>query len=341
MKMEIKKEERKLLIQPANLKQFISQLTKKETFDNSSINTFMRCRRLYLFNHEWNLSTNEEAQALTYGNAIHDAIYHWYNGDGEDMAIEAFVKKCRSPEANIDLELDVEKGSKQKYSIEWGLWLLQKYFKENPLDQDPFETLKNSNGKPYLEVGFAVDAVEGVFVGRLDRVARHKESGDIYIIDHKTTRRTLNAQYWRQYNPNNQFTSYMWGVSELIGEMPVGCIINVIRVYQFKKLKEGETIDEKVFARSWIKPTFDQVEDRAKEIRETIIDIKAARTRGIHAYYRNAPNACGMWAGCEFQPICSSRTADTAQLIAAGSYEIKHWFPYADLEPVKRFEMRL
>ena len=236
------------------------------------------------------------------GNAVHDAMYHWYKGDGEDRALRAFVKKCRSPNSTIDLELDDTKGSKQDYSIEWGIWLLQQYFKENSLDADPFETILDQNGEPYLEVGFAVDAGEGVYVGRIDRIARYKETGEIYIIDHKTTKRSIDDYYWKQYNPNNQFTGYMWGVHELLGEMPAGCVINAIRVYQFKTLKKEEIFSEKVFVRSWIKPTFDQVEDRAKEIRETILDIKTARTRGIHAFYRNAPNACTMYRGCEFQP---------------------------------------
>ena len=330
-----------IIIHPRTLEQFVGQLSEKQTFDNSSINTFMRCRRLHLFENEWNLTTNEESPALTYGSAIHEALYHWYNGDGEDVSLKAFIKRCRTPGADIDLELDAEKGSKQRYSIQWGVWLLQKYFKENPIAEDPFETLTDQDGKPYLEVGFAVGAGEGIFVGRIDRIARYKETGELYVIDHKTTRSTINDRYWRQYNPNNQFTGYMWGVYELLGEMPVGCVVNVVRVYQFATLKEGENFDEKVFARTWIKPTFEQVQDRAKEIRETIIDMKAARTRGIHAFYRNAPVACGMWAGCTFQPVCSSRTADVAQLIAAGSYKTKHWFPYAALEGARRFEVKL
>ena len=301
----------------------------------------MHCRRYHLFSNEWHLTSKEEKPALTYGSAIHEALYHWYNRDGEDVSLKAFIKRCRVPGANIDLELDAAKGSKQRYSIQWGIYLLQKYFEENPVEADPFETVTDSDGKPYLEIGFAVNAGEGIFVGKIDRIARYKETGDLYIIDHKTTRSALNQWYWTQFNPNNQFTSYMWGVSELLGEMPVGCVINAVRVYQFATMKAGETLKEKVFARSWIKPTFEQVQDRAKEIRETIIDLKAARTRGINAFYKNAPAACTMWGGCSFLPICSSRTADVAQLIAAGSYKTKHWFPYKELENAKRFEVKL
>ena len=118
-------------------------------------------------------------------------------------------------------------------------------------------------------------------------------------------------------------------------------MINAVRVYQFARLKKDETLEQKVFARNWIRPTFEQVQDRAKEIRQTIFDIRSARTRGIHAYYRNAPNACTMWGGCSFQPICSSRTADAAQLIAAGSFKTRHWFPYEELGGAKRFEVKL
>ena len=333
---------KKLLIQPTTLEQFISQLSEKESFDNSSINTFMQCRRLYLYNHEWNLQGKEEAAPLTYGDAVHEAMYAWYSGQGEDEALKAFIKRCAQPDSMIEMKLDITKGSKQKYSVEWGIFILQKYFRENSLKSDPFETLTDDDGKPYLEVGFAVNAGEGVFVGRIDRIARYKETGEIYIIDHKTTQGQLSAAYWQQYNPNNQFMGYMWGVQELLGEMPAGCVINAIRNYQFKKdMKKGEKLEEKIFARNWIKPTFDQVQDRAKEVRETIIDIKSARLRGIYAFYRNAPNACGAWRGCEFLPVCSSRTADVAQLVAAGSYQIRHWFPYDDLKPVKRFEMVL
>lgn len=330
----------KVITHPKNYEEFKSQLRVEETFDNSALNTWMECRRKYFHRHELALTTEEEALPLAYGSAWHEAMYHYYRGDSLDDCLKAFIMRCCRPGSSIPKELDISEGSEQQYSIEWGMHLLQNYFKNHPRETEQFITETDPEGNPYLELGFAIDiANAGIFVGRIDRIARNKDTGRLWVIDYKTTKMKLSKTYTSQFNPNNQVTSYCWALQELTGELPEGFLVDVTRVYQFKSMSPDLS---ELFVKVPTMRNQNQIDWRKKEVAETIKDIKSARERGIHAYYKNAPNACTMWGGCMFLPICKANDAGTAQMIAHANYKQEVWHPYdteLDLGSAKQFNI--
>lgn len=320
----------------SDFKQFTSRLNPEDTYDNSSLDVFMTCPQKFWYENEFHISSPKEDPALTWGSAAHEAIFHHMSGHDLDTCLKAFILRCKIPGTNIDKELETKTGSKQKYSLEYGVWLMSKYIKDHPLKHEPWEVVKDTNGKPYLELGFAIDAGVGVFVGRIDAILRMLDSGDIWIMDHKTTQRNINDVYWSQFNPNNQITGYLWAVQELLGVVPKGCIINCVRNYQFARGDLG-LLGQKVFARS---PTYrhkKQIDYRASEIKWMMQLIKMFRKKGQSAFYRNAPTACNAYfKRCAFAELCLCYDKEMAKQIAYANYKQRSWVAYDELETTKR-----
>jgi len=179
---------------------------KEEIFDNSALDLFMLCARKYLYQEGWRLEIDEpEPDYLTMGSAIHEFQYTYDFTGSFDDALRSFVRRCKAPNTNIDTSLDLDNKNGQEYSVEWGAWLLKKYVDCYPRDKEEFEILLDADGKPYLEIGFAIDADEGIYCGRIDKVVRARFDheplwlkGDIFVVDHKTTKRPLNDTFLKK-----------------------------------------------------------------------------------------------------------------------------------------------
>ncbi len=325
---------------------------KEEIYDNSALDLFNMCPRKYLYAEGWRLAEQEqEAWYLTSGHGIHEFMYTYDLTGSFDKAIMAFAHRCKAPGTNIDIHLDTEKGSKQEFSIEWGMWLLTRYAELHPIEKErkQFRVLTDGEGKPYLEMGFAIDVGEGIFVGKIDKIIEIIYSddvyteGDIFIVDHKSTKRQLNDSFLKKFNPNNQMTGYCWAVHELTGRWPKGAIINGIRTHQFKR-GTVESIKEKIFTRSVTMRTPNQILERADQIRWQMKVINECKkiyreTGKLFPFWQNAPNACGAFFGCGFRPLCMSQSDDLVKLLAKSNYGRRTWLPYDDLAESKRYEV--
>ena len=73
----------------------------------------------------------------------------------------------------------------------------------------------------------------------IDLVARNKQSGDIYLWDHKTTGKTASPTYWRGFELSGQLTRYCVYVIEKYGSC-AGAIINNIAVGHRQRAYKGE-----------------------------------------------------------------------------------------------------
>ena len=123
----------------------------------------MLCARKYLYQEGWRLEVDApEPDYLTMGSGVHEFQYTYDLTGSFDEALRSFVKRCKAPNTNLDTSLDTSSNSEQQYSVEWGAWLMQRYAETYPRDKEEFEILTDDEGKPYLEIGFAIDADEGI-----------------------------------------------------------------------------------------------------------------------------------------------------------------------------------
>jgi hypothetical protein len=127
------------------------------------------------------------------------------------------------------------------------------------------------------------------FGGRLDQIVEW--NNDLWFRDFKTTAR-MGSTYADQFDPNNQFTGYTWGSTQLSGREVEGAIVET--VYNTKT--KGPEIHQHLSNRS-----AGQVEHWVEEMEDEIASIE----RHIEAdVWPKRTTACGDYGGCFFRECC-------------------------------------
>jgi hypothetical protein len=321
-------------------------INRQEIYDGTSLDIYNLCPRKYYYAREWDMSSIigennggncgivplKEDMPLTYGGAIHQALDVYYSGGKKHEAIEAFVKKCQEPGSQIPLKISND----CDYSIEYGIYLMSYYFDVYPLENEPFTIIRGTDGKPYVEVGFAAAFPTGIYYGKIDIIAREKHTNNIYPVEHKHTMKQINEAYWRRYRVNNQISRYMWVIWQMLGEMPKGTIINAIRAYPFKRDDKKTSLKDKVFLRTVTRRSAAQLNDAGRQIEWQMALIEKSREYGVSAFYQNAPVACNAWfKECEYSPLCQTSSNILRQSIIRGNFKEQSWQPYNVEESMK------
>jgi hypothetical protein len=138
------------------------------------------------------------------------------------------------------------------------------------------------------------------FSVKCDTVIQDLKYGQIYTLEHKTTKKNLDYKYWSQYDPNSQIATQTTGVKAKYGEC-AGVIINALSFgFRQRASKYGPAGFHMDFGRTEFNRNFDQLklweESTLKKLRDLERDIEVD-TWSMHT------DSC--WK-CPFKPICSA-----------------------------------
>lgn len=174
-------------------------------YDNSMLSTLAACPRKGFLSYLLHLKPRRMQEPLSFGSAIHMGLETYYRhsvaiknmleagGEAaaavEDdfdekvkrLALEAYVNEI-AKDRHMPRRIEDEEQYKPR-SVERGFNLLNRYFQECPIDNELWCVEKPE----WVELSFAILVGEFVFVGRIDLLVRDKRSGQLAIVDHKTT----------------------------------------------------------------------------------------------------------------------------------------------------------
>ena len=201
------------------------------------------------------------------------------------------------------------------------IWYLEKY------RDDPAATFIKSDGKPAVEQSFRFELDWGptghlneqpyLLCGHLDRVVTFND--EIFVMDRKTTTKTLGDYYFNQYEPDNQMTLYTLA-SKVILDAPVkGVIVDAAQV----------AIGFSRFVRSLTYRSADQLEEWLTDLRRW---LSLAKQYADDGYWPQNDTACDKYGGCRFREICSKSPAVRKQFLKAG---FKQQTPEEKWNPLK------
>ena len=228
-----------------------------------------------------------------------------------------------------------------QFTLQFGVELFNKYIKAYPRGSELYEPLIGPDGKPYCEMGFALKldiglpGMEIVLVGKIDMIVKRVGSNEIFIVDHKTTNKTLNDDFFSKFNPNNQMSMYIWAARELLGITPVGAIINGIRVYDYKKLSK-EKQQERLFVRSVTIRTKSQIDERTEQLRHLCRELASKVESKDVSRFEQRTSGCYAFGtrqhACQYRALCVAHTPKLVEMfIDSGAYREERWFPYEEL----------
>lgn len=252
-------------------------------YRNSTVAEYIRCPLSFHLRHNLHLQKIDDDSGehhLRYGIAFHEALRILYTEHDLEKA-KRRMREC------YPTQLDVNDLAK---TLENAYFALEKYVEHYNWDKqwEVLATEKTDWTGDYVAV-------------TPDMIVRDS-SDNIFIVDHKTTQRYLNYDYFADYDPNAQVTHYIRRIKERFGHCD-GFIVNAIRFSFLKRNSKERSVGFNVeFERQVFQRTPAQLERTAKSTSEWIKDIERSRASN---YWRAAetPSACKF---CHYKAICSA-----------------------------------
>lgn len=148
-----------------------------------------------------------------------------------------------------------------------------------------------SNGRPALELSAQVEIdTDLTFVAHLDRVVEY--SGDIYVMDQKTTGSTVGTYYFDQWSPNNQMSLYSI-LGKVAFDVPVkGVMIDAAQI----------AVGFTRFERGFAPRTQGQLDEW---LAEAVGWVRDAQRATLEERFPHNDTSCMNYGGCAFRNICN------------------------------------
>lgn len=190
-----------------------------ELLTHSRKASFRRCKRKHFYAYELLRRPRSEAPTLSFGKAWHD----WLDGVWRQQEFSIARASLEDPYSCEMLEI-MSMGYLALYAKIFDALEVLEVEREfvAPL-------ISPKSGKPSRTFKIA---------GKIDAIVRERSTGDVYVVEHKTTSYSIGAAdtYWRKLRLDAQISDYMIG-AESLGYEPVGCIYDVARKPQIRPLK--------------------------------------------------------------------------------------------------------
>lgn len=278
----------------------------------SSLELMQTCMRKahYNLNEGW---VGPDSEALLFGTAMHKGIEVWYVhprsqrarvspicmdyqlGPAVDPAHGETCARC----AAVDAFKESGEGLRMlapdnKRSLENGVEILNNYFDEYL--NDTYEVMRTEDGHPMIEIHAQHRIYTGHklninYHGTLDLVLKDTITGEICVVDHKTTWQ-LGKDFYNRLKPNHQYTGYVWLANKTLGLKTNRFLVNGIQVAKTKR----------ALARQFT----ERNEEDFKELTAAVVfNVKKYLECGAeNCWPQNAPNPCTMYGGCAYRGVC-------------------------------------
>ena len=287
----------------------------EKIWDYTSLNTFLQCRKKYYYWGVRHLQSLSTAPALEFGKAVHDAldVYYGETNQADGLAKALAIFRATYQDRDGEILRTVANGEKM---LKWYAIVYK---------DEPFVPL----GKP--EIGFVFPIGDILWGGRMDLPVLWQ--GDLYIMEHKTTG-AIRANYFRQFNPNMQISSYIAAAQEYLGRDCLGCIVNAMEPWNEPKRTTPKTKrPEEHFVRDPITRTKEQLSDFKTDVQRIVRDIGECHKKG--EWYPNQSQCFSYNYACPYRELCMYGEDERT---IARNFRHEAWEPYKQLLEVKSEE---
>jgi hypothetical protein len=316
-------------------------------WDATSLEALKKCPRYYQYVMIDNWQGKGDAIHLRWGQEMGLTIdgYHESRAAGvpHDDAVHDTVRALLhriddwAPEPGTKSE---ERKSKENL-VRTVVWYLDHY------ENDAAEVVKLANGKLAVELSFNFELgwgpmhtweggvgwdsagsyqTDGVqkrpylLCGHLDKVVRF--SGDLFVMDHKTTTGTLGSYFFDNFNPHNQMSVYTIAGQTIMKSPIKGVIIDGIQVVNEA---DPERKKEPFFRRGITYRTPDQLEEWLDDAKRW---MRQAERYAEEGHWPMNDTACSMYGGCRFRGVCEKSPQVRQKWLESGfTQENPRWNP--------------
>lgn len=193
--------------------------------DTSTLKSLAQCSTQVLLRYAHDRATLDEAAPLRAGSAMHRLAETWLRGGTKAEALAAFEGEYKEWATK-----NVLAGDRLDYVNVWRI--LDAWLDTHPVNGFPFKV-----DPTHVEIGFAYPLIDGIaFTGRMDAIVTSHETGDYYIVEHKSTGQ-LSSTWAEQWFTDPQLSGYIWAARQHLNRPVIGAYVNGI---EFGKLPSSD-----------------------------------------------------------------------------------------------------
>jgi hypothetical protein len=282
--------------------QYLPGTNIRYAWDSTCITAFKTCPRLYQLSILEGWEPKEPSPHLRFGIEYHRALQDYdisrTSGVGHEDSIHDAVRALM--ERVADWPQPDRETRAGRYKNVTTLTSLVIDYLDHYVD-DPAETYIKADGTPALEVSFRFELDIGpqnsaesqpyVLCGHIDKFVVFNDQ--LLIKDRKTTSRTLGDYYFKDFEPNNQVSLYIFAGKVILDTMVKGVVIDAAQILLDRPNR---------FVRGFSYRTQEQIDEW---LRDLIPVLDSAENCAITDHWPMNDTACDKFGGCRFREICS------------------------------------
>lgn len=279
-------------------------------FDSVSLGALKKCPRFYELSIVQGYAPRGEQTDLFFGILYHSSLERYYHARAQGATHQDGVRKAvrYALEETWDKALAKPWASdhpqKNRHTLLRSIvWYLDQYG-----ENDPFKTVMLANGKPAVELSFRLEldyqshlsSETFMLCGHFDRLVEFQDAP--YVADSKSTKHTLDDNYYSQFTPDNQMSGYAFA-GKVVYSTPIrGVIIDACQV----------AVTFSRFDRRIIERTPAQLEEWHRDLG---FWLTTAQQHARANYWPMNDRAC---FGCAFRGICSKSPSSREEWLRTG-----------------------
>lgn len=284
-------------------------------FDSTMIKNAQKCFRYFQYKHIEGWEPHRKSVHLLFGGHYATALEHFHKHvalglSREDALIEVVWETLKATweivgsrdGVPIGKPWDSMDNAKTRDTlIRSIIWYVDTFEDEHT------KTVILADGTAAVEYSFKLEVDDGfILCGHIDRLC--EISGDVYVMDQKTTGSTITPRFFDQFSPDTQMSLYTFA-GKAIFDIPVkGVVIDGAQIaVGFTRFERGFSFRTEAQLDEWYDDTLDWLHRINDAVRE--------------ARFPMNPASCGNYGGCEFRHVCSK------------SPEVRNLFLKADFKP--------
>ena len=288
-------------------------------WDSTSLKALLKCPRYYQLTIIEGWTPRSQNADLRFGILYHGALerYDHARAEGQDQTSATRIALRYALEQTWERDLNrpwiSDNPNKNRMTlIRTIVWYLDQFG-----EADPIKTVVLANGKPAVELSFQLQldyksqltGEDMQYCGHLDRLGEAADQ-NIYILDRKTTKHTLDDTYFEGFTPDPQFTGYIFS-GKIVYELPIrGIIADAAQV-----MVNGSRFERRQIAR-----TQDQLDEWHRGLGYWLTSAQ------LHARANFWPMNDAACFRCHFRGICSKPQSTREDWLRAGFVK-REWDP--------------
>lgn len=291
-----------------------------EHFDNSILSTFQRCPRKAFYQYYLDRAHDARNFPIQFGVAYHRfrevlELNYLDSKDSNDLSDASYREALF--ELAFNAALEVEGGFEDPPAEAYHSYLHQTRLLSSC--EEAFDHWLGEKRTGSMEILFPEQPFElelpndEYYTGKIDQVLEWR-GRELWIRDFKTTSR-MGRTYPEQFDPNNQFTGYVWAAQELSGRQVQGVIVETL----YNTKTKGPEIKQFLSTR-----TPEQVEEWVEEV---CYEIERVRQYEEDQMFPKRTLACNDYGGCLFRDACKKSHWHTREKWLESNTIESHWDP--------------